>query len=163
MTFRWRGSSSPFDRKRKAGATAPRFGRHLAGYRSSTTRPSRRAGGCSEEANAPNRELLLTGENSEIDLGALRLSPYKPTVQGRIERAKAAGAGDYTMHYGEKPPQWHILGVRGVSKDAQISDFKGKWLLVYFWGLPCYPCISRGILLSRATKRYSQRNLRSDD
>ena len=49
------------------------------------------------------------------------------------------------MHYGEKPPQWHILDARGVSKDVQISDFKGKWLLVYFWGLPCYPCISRGI------------------
>ena len=32
-----------------------------------------------------------------------------------------------------------------MSKDAQISDFQGKWLLVYFWGLPCYPCMSRGI------------------
>jgi hypothetical protein len=43
-TFRWRRRSSPVDRKRRAGAIAPRFGRHLAGYRSSTTRPSRRAG-----------------------------------------------------------------------------------------------------------------------
>jgi thiol-disulfide isomerase/thioredoxin len=99
-----------------------------------------------EEANAPNRELLLTGEISEIDLGVLRLSPFKPTIRGRIERAKAVGTwGDYTKHYGEKPPQWHILDARGVSKDAQISDFKGKWLLLYFWGLPCNPCISRGI------------------
>ena len=94
----------------------------------------------------PNREILPTGEISEIDLGVLRLSPFKPTVQGRIERAKAAGAwGDYTKHYGEKPPQWHILDARGVSKDAQISDFKGKWLLVYFWGLSCYPCMKHGI------------------
>ena len=63
-----------------------------------------------------------------------------------MERAKAAGTwGDYTKHYGEKPPQWHILDARGVPKDAQISDFKGKWLLVYFWGLSCYPCLSRGI------------------
>jgi hypothetical protein len=42
--FRYRRRSSPVDRKRRAGAIAPRFGRHLAGYRSSTTRPSRRAG-----------------------------------------------------------------------------------------------------------------------
>ncbi len=138
MTFRWRGSSSPFDRKRKAGATAPRFGRHLAGYRSSTTRPSRRAGGCSEEANAPNRELLLTGENSEIDLGALRLSPYKPTVQGRIERAKAAGAWDYTMHYGEKPPQWHILGGRCVQGCADFG-LQGKVASGLLLGPPLLP------------------------
>jgi hypothetical protein len=94
----------------------------------------------------PDREILLTGEVSEIDLGVLRLSPFQPLFEGRIEKAKAAGTwGDYTKHYGEKPPQWHILDARGVSKDAQISDFKGKWLLVYFWGLPCYPCMSRGI------------------
>jgi hypothetical protein len=104
-------------------------------------------GNGNEKAEAiPDRELLLTGEISEIDLGVLRLSPFKPTVPGRIERAKAAGTwGDYTKHCGEKPPQWHILDARGVSKDAQISDFKGKWLLVYFWGLSCAPCMSRGI------------------
>ena len=63
-----------------------------------------------------------------------------------MERAKAAGTwGDYTKHYGEKPPQWHILDARGVPKDAQISDFKGKWLLVYFWGLSCSPCLRQGI------------------
>ena len=93
----------------------------------------------------PDREILPTGEISEIDLGVLRLSPFKPRIQGRMERAKAAGAWDYTKHYGEKPPQWHILDARGVPKDAQISDFKGKWLLVYFWGLDCPPCLKQGI------------------
>jgi hypothetical protein len=94
----------------------------------------------------PDREILPTGEISEIDLGVLRLSPFKPRIQGRMERAKAAGTwGDYTKHYGEKPPRWHILDARGVPKDAQISDFKGKWLLVYFWGLDCPPCLKQGI------------------
>ncbi len=32
-----------------------------------------------------------------------------------------------------------------MRKDAQASDFKGKWLLVDFWGLSCRPCLSRGI------------------
>jgi peroxiredoxin len=94
----------------------------------------------------PHREILPTGEISEIDLGVLRLSPFQPRIQGRMERAKAAGTwGDYTKHYGEKPPRWHVLDARGVPKDAQISDFKGKWLLVYFWGLDCPPCLKRGI------------------
>jgi hypothetical protein len=100
-----------------------------------------------EEAKAiPDRELLLTGEIPEIDLGVLRLSPFKPKVLGRVQRAKSVGTwGDYTKHYGEKLPQWHIVDARGVSKDVQIPDFKGKWLLVYFWGLPCIPCMTRGI------------------
>jgi hypothetical protein len=94
----------------------------------------------------PYREILATGKTSEIDLGVLRLSPFKPTIPGRIERAKATGTwGDYTKHYGEKPPEWHILDARGLPKDAQISDFKGKWLLVYFWGLSCSPCLKHGI------------------
>jgi AhpC/TSA family len=93
-----------------------------------------------------DREIPPKGEISEIDLGVLRLSPFKPLIQGRRERAKAAGTwGDYTKHFGEKPPQWHILDARGVPKDAQISDFKGKWLLVYFWGLSCSPCLKHGI------------------
>src|SRR5438132_13546057 len=54
-----------------------------------------------EEAKAtPDRELLLTGEISEIDLGVLRLSLFKLTAQGRIERAKAVSTWDYTKHYG---------------------------------------------------------------
>ncbi len=102
--------------------------------------------GSEKAAVIPDREIHLTRENSDIDLGVLRLSPFKPLIQGRIARAKAAGAwGDYTKHYGEKPPQWHILDARGLPKDAQISDFKGKWLLVYFWGLSCFPCLEHGI------------------
>jgi AhpC/TSA family len=92
------------------------------------------------------REIIPKGEISEIELGVLRLSLFKPRIQGRIERAKAAGTwGDYTKHFGEKPPQWHILDARGVPKDAQISDFKGKWLLVDFWGLSCSQCLKHGI------------------
>lgn len=100
-----------------------------------------------EEAKVlPDRELLLTAATPELDLGVLRLSPYRPTVQGKIEQAKTAGTwGDYTKHYGEKPPQWHIVDAHGVSRSAQISDFRGKWLLVYFWGLSCYPCMKHGI------------------
>ncbi|MHC5540075.1 TlpA family protein disulfide reductase [Singulisphaera rosea] len=102
---------------------------------------------CNEKATVlPVREVLLPGEASEINLGTSHLGPYKPHIQGRISRAKAAGTWtDYTRHYGEKPPRWHVDDARGVSKDAQIADYRGKWLLVYFWGLSCTPCLKGGI------------------
>src|SRR2546427_2043 len=41
--------------------------------------------------------------------------------------------GDYTKLYGQKPPAWHVTDARGVSKEVQLSDFKGKWVVVDFW------------------------------
>jgi thiol-disulfide isomerase/thioredoxin len=32
-----------------------------------------------------------------------------------------------------------------VSKDARIADFRGKWVLIDFWGLSCRPCLSKGL------------------
>lgn len=61
-------------------------------------------------------------------------------------KAKAEGSwNDYTQHYGESPPQWHATDARGVSKDARIADFRGKWVLIDFWGLSCRPCLTKGL------------------
>ncbi len=35
---------------------------------------------------------------------------------------------------GQPPPAWHVLAARGLSKDVQPKDFRGKWLLLEFWG-----------------------------
>lgn len=101
----------------------------------------------SEDASVePDKELLLTNNSPEIDLGVLRLSPYKLRVTGRIARSQAAGTwGDCTKHYGEIPPRWNVVDARGVKADAQISDFKGKWVLAYFWGFGCTPCLKHRI------------------
>ena len=32
-----------------------------------------------------------------------------------------------------------------MSKDAQIADFRGKWVLIDFWGLGCRPCLAKGL------------------
>jgi thiol-disulfide isomerase/thioredoxin len=91
----------------------------------------------------PDPEVIVTGKVPVIDLGVLHLSSFKPTVNTLKERAKATGAwSDYTKHYGEKPPQWHVVDARGVKKDVQIADFKGKWVLVDFWGLSCHSCLA---------------------
>lgn len=94
----------------------------------------------------PDMEVLLTGKSLEVDLGTIRLPAYVPHLGTRIARAKAAGTwNDYTKHYGEKLPAWQIADARGVKRDAQIRDFKGKWVLVYFWGWGCNTCLRDGV------------------
>ena len=39
----------------------------------------------------------------------------------------------------------HITDARGINKDVQPSDFKGKWVLVDFWGFGCAPCLRQGL------------------
>jgi AhpC/TSA family len=56
--------------------------------------------------------------------------------------SRSAGEwGAYTKHDGQQPPRWRINHARGVSEDAQLSDFKGKWVLLEFWGFGCRPCL----------------------
>jgi hypothetical protein len=94
----------------------------------------------------PDKEIVLTGEKKEVDLGVLRLSPSGPSMDQRVERSKAGGAwGDYTKHYGAQPPRWHITDARGVSKDVQLSDFKGRWVLLDLWGFGCRSCLWTGL------------------
>jgi hypothetical protein len=37
-------------------------------------------------------------------------------------------------HIGKAPPAWHVTDARGAPKAVQLSDYKGKWVLIEFWG-----------------------------
>jgi hypothetical protein len=37
-------------------------------------------------------------------------------------------------HKGKAPPAWHVTDARGVKAEVKLSDFKGKWVLLEFWG-----------------------------
>ena len=93
------------------------------------------------------KEIVLTGDTAEIDLGVLMLSRVtRLNINQKIKQSQASGAmGDYTKRYGEKLPAWNIVDARGVSKDAQLADFKGKWVLVDFWALNCSACLTRDL------------------
>ncbi len=94
----------------------------------------------------PDKAFVLGAERTDVDLGRLRFVPHRPFLQTFVEQAKAEGSwNDYTQHYGESPPRWHATDARGVSKDARIADFRGKWVLIDFWGLSCRPCLSKGL------------------
>ncbi|HTQ40179.1 MAG TPA: redoxin domain-containing protein [Pirellulales bacterium] len=95
-----------------------------------------------EDVRAPQPvKLALHADKLDVDLGEICLPPYVNQLP-RIRKAIADGiAYDYKKHYGEPPPAWNITEARGISQDAKLSDFKGKWVLLTFWGLGCPGCL----------------------
>ena len=93
----------------------------------------------------PDKEIVLSDRTPDVDLGLLRLSA-DISMEDRVKRSKESGAwGDYTKHFGQQLPRWHINDARGVGKDVQLSNFEGKWVLLDFWGFGCRPCLWTGL------------------
>lgn len=86
-------------------------------------------------------ELAIAGQ-SAIDLGTLELKRENFFLESRIAEWKAKGdRGDFKQHFGKAPPKWFIADARGVDKSVQLSDFKGKWVVLEFWNLSCVVCL----------------------
>ena len=95
-------------------------------------------------ATLESRSITVTADQKEVDLGGLVLRPQRGGVQNLIDRAKAKGTwGDYKQNFGKQPPPWHLTDAKGVARDAKLSDFKGKWAVLYFWGPNCPPCLGK--------------------
>ncbi len=94
-------------------------------------------------ATVEDRTITVTGDEKEVDLGMLVLRPTIGLPE-RIENAKAKGTwGNYKDNLGKRPPRWHLTDARGMSKDAQLDDFRGKWVVLYFWSPNCAPCLGK--------------------
>jgi hypothetical protein len=63
------------------------------------------------------RDLTLAADKPELDLQTLNVP-----------------ATVIAQHKGKTPPTWHVTDARGVKKTVNLADFKGKWVLVEFWG-----------------------------
>jgi thiol-disulfide isomerase/thioredoxin len=94
----------------------------------------------------PDKEIDLALGKAEVDFGVLMLSHAMSATPAKIEHAKSTGAWiDIADRYGKPAPRWHITDARGIPKEAQIKDFKGKWMLIYFWGFGCTACLKTGL------------------
>ena len=63
------------------------------------------------------KEITIKPGTAELDLKALDLA-----------------ATIIAKHKGKAPPAWHVTDARGLKKDVTLADFKGKWVLMEFWG-----------------------------
>ena len=70
------------------------------------------------------RRLTLDPTSSEVDLGTIDLP-----------------ATALAKTYGQEPPPWEIAEARGLPDDVTLGDFRGKWVLLDFWGYSCGPCL----------------------
>ncbi len=64
-----------------------------------------------------------------------------------------------TYMHGNLPP-WHLTDARGVPMDVRLSDFRGKWVIIDFWGYWCTPCVKFSIpdLMRFADKYAAQKD-----
>jgi hypothetical protein len=94
----------------------------------------------------PDMEVNLDVGSPAVDFGVLMLSNTKRHTSMKIEHARSIGSWvDVADRYGKPAPRWHITDARGIPKESQIEDFKGKWTLIYFWGFSCVPCLQTGL------------------
>jgi hypothetical protein len=75
------------------------------------------AWGYGTDINNYRKEMTLTAGKADVDLGT-------------IDVAATAVA----KHIGKKPPDWTVTDARGVKKEIRLEDYKGKWVLLEFWG-----------------------------
>jgi hypothetical protein len=61
--------------------------------------------------------ITLLADRGEYDLGTLDL---KASAIAKLK--------------GKPAPGWKVTDVRGVKKTSKLSDYKGKWLYLEFWG-----------------------------
>lgn len=58
---------------------------------------------------------------------------------------------------GQKLPQIEVKNVTGYSKkNVRLSDFKGKVVIIHFWGTYCAPCIETLFKLDSLQKKYKE-------
>jgi hypothetical protein len=81
------------------------------------------------------------GDGYTDDLRELTLEFGKPLDLGEIKLPLSTIA----RLYGKPAPAWHYADARGVPKNVQPRDFKGKWVVLEFWGYWCGPCTGRGL------------------
>ena len=61
--------------------------------------------------------ITLAADRPEFDMGTLDLK-----------------ASPIAKLKGKAAPGWEITGARGVKSQAKLSDYKGKWVYLEFWG-----------------------------
>jgi thiol-disulfide isomerase/thioredoxin len=133
-------------------------------FRYASQQPDRSLGETYVTIAVGDQRLRVAGGRSRAAEFAIKLPPGQYTIQGdearhdedvrqfTLEAGKDKDLGEIELQpseltrlIGQPAPAWHITDARGVSKDVQPPDFRGKWVVLEFWGYWCGACIRRGL------------------
>lgn len=85
--------------------------------------------------------VKIDGRKKVVDVGWLELTHQTSLETLKMESKKSGRWQDYKDHYGEPAPDWHTSFAIDIEANVNIGDFKGKWVVVEFWGFTCAPCL----------------------
>jgi hypothetical protein len=74
--------------------------------------------------------FMLAGDDLRFSFLNATLAAGKPADLGDIQLEATV----LSQYAGKPPPELHVTDARGVPASVKLSDFKGKWVLLEFWG-----------------------------
>ena len=98
------------------------------------------------------RNYVVDGKGEEFKVQLHAPPAAKPVA------AAAKTAPRTTLVVGQPAPEWHVRDWTD-GKARTLANFKGKVVLIDFWGIWCHPCITSLPSLERLKQRYEPRGV----